>query len=76
MQAEGLAREAVALAAPTELLNGQADALMDLAQVLQLALKPGEALAAVEAAAEKYEQKGNLVSLARAQQQARALRAR
>jgi predicted ATPase/class 3 adenylate cyclase len=75
MQAEGLAREAVAIAAPTELLNGQADALMDLAEVLQLALKSGEALAAVEAAAEKYDQKGNLVSLARAQQQARALRA-
>jgi class 3 adenylate cyclase/tetratricopeptide (TPR) repeat protein len=63
-EGERLAREAVALAEETDMLNAHADALLDLAEVLALASKGarvvlGEALAL-------YEQKGNLVMAERA----------
>jgi tetratricopeptide (TPR) repeat protein len=64
--AETLAREAVRLAEGSELLNTQGDALLDLATVLTAAGRQEEALTAVEAAAERYEQKGNRPSLERA----------
>jgi tetratricopeptide (TPR) repeat protein len=56
--AEGLAREAVALAADTDFLNMQGDALSALADVLRDADARREAL-------ERYERKGNVVSAAR-----------
>ena len=65
-RAEALAREAVRLGEPTDLLNTQADALFDLAEVLRLGGQPEEAVTALGQAARLYEQKGNLPGLARA----------
>jgi len=70
--AEAAAREAVAIAEPTDLLNTQADARLDLAEVLALAGRADEARGAAGAAAERYERKGNLPSLERARQAASA----
>jgi tetratricopeptide (TPR) repeat protein len=64
-EAESLAREAVALAEPTDLLNTQGDTLADLAEVLALCGQTAEAAAVLEQAAERFERKGNLASLAR-----------
>jgi predicted ATPase len=68
--AEAAAREAVALAERTDLLNTQADALLDLAEVLALADRDDEARSAAREAAERFERKGNLPSLARARRAA------
>jgi tetratricopeptide (TPR) repeat protein len=65
-RAEALAREAVRLGEPTDLLNTRADALVDLAVVLRLAGRPAEAVTALDEAARLYEQKGNLPGLERA----------
>jgi len=65
-RAEALAREAVGIAEATDLLNTQGDAFSDLAEVLALAGKRGEALAAFEHAVLRYERKGNRTSLDRA----------
>jgi predicted ATPase len=65
-EAEALAREAVSFAAQSDFLNVHGDALVDLAEALQLARRPEEASRALESAAELYEQKGNVVSAARA----------
>jgi DNA-binding SARP family transcriptional activator/class 3 adenylate cyclase len=64
--AEQLAREAVNLAERTDWLNLRGEALMDLADVLRLVGRRGEAAEAARDAAERFEQKGNLVSEARA----------
>jgi len=56
---ERLAREAVALAEETDMLNAHADALIDLAEVLALAGQ--DARAELEQALALYERKGNLV---------------
>ena len=64
--AEAAAREAVEIAERTDLLNTQADALLDLAEVLERSGRKDEASAAAKVAAERFERKGNLVSLARA----------
>jgi hypothetical protein len=64
--AEAAAREAVEIAERTDLLNTQADALLDLAEVLERSGRKDEATAAAKVAAERFERKGNLVSLARA----------
>ncbi|MFL5921075.1 MAG: ATP-binding protein [Gaiellaceae bacterium] len=64
--AEVTACEAVALTERTDLLNTQAEALLDLAEVLALSGRRDEARAAAHAAAARFEQKGNLASLARA----------
>jgi class 3 adenylate cyclase len=61
-EAENLAREAVQLAAQTDMLNRRADALLDLADVLRLAGRSGDANAALHEALEFYELKGNAVS--------------
>jgi len=66
--AEAAAREAVAIAERTDLLNTQADALLDLAEVLAQAGRSDEARAAARDAAERFERKGNLPSLARARE--------
>jgi class 3 adenylate cyclase/tetratricopeptide (TPR) repeat protein len=60
-EAEHLAREAITLADTTDLLNVQADAYSDLADVLALAGKTEGFAAALEQALERYERKGNLV---------------
>jgi predicted ATPase/class 3 adenylate cyclase len=64
-KAETLAREAVVLSEKTDLLNTQGDTLADLAEVLALAGKPQEAACVLDQAAERFERKGNLVSLER-----------
>ena len=65
-RAEQLARAAVAIGEPTDMLTSTAEAYADLARVLRLAGKEDEATAAVEAAIERYERKGNIVGAARA----------
>jgi tetratricopeptide (TPR) repeat protein len=74
-RAEVLAREAVRLGEPTDLVNTQADALFDLAEVLALAERGEDALAALEEAERLYEAKGNLMALERARSVARELAA-
>jgi len=64
-EAEALARDAVALADKTDLLNTQGDTLADLAEVLALAGRPAEAASVLQQAAEVFERKGNIASLAR-----------
>ncbi|HSC51532.1 MAG TPA: adenylate/guanylate cyclase domain-containing protein [Gaiellaceae bacterium] len=64
-EAEALAREAVALAEKTDLLNTQGDTLADLAEVLALAGRQAEAASVLEQAAERFERKGNVASLER-----------
>jgi predicted ATPase/class 3 adenylate cyclase len=64
--AEAMARGAVRLIEPTDLLNAQGFALLDLAEVLALRGRPEEAIAVAREAARRFEQKGNLPSLQRA----------
>jgi tetratricopeptide (TPR) repeat protein len=72
-RAEALAREAVRLGEPTDLLNTRADTLFDLAEVLRLAGRPSEAVDALAQAAELYERKGNSPGLERARASATEL---
>jgi class 3 adenylate cyclase/tetratricopeptide (TPR) repeat protein len=67
LEAESLAREAVAIGEKTDMLSMQGDAYLDLGEVLVLAARPDEAVAALEQAIERYERKGNLVSTRHAQ---------
>ena len=60
-EAEHLAQEAIALAGATDLLNVQADAYSDLADVLALASKTQEVATALVQALERYDRKGNIV---------------
>ena len=64
--AEDLARQAVAFAEQSDFLNGHAEALMDLAEVLELAGKPDQAAASIDQALALYERKGNIVMAERA----------
>jgi class 3 adenylate cyclase/tetratricopeptide (TPR) repeat protein len=64
-----LAEEAVELIAETDVLRHRGDALLDLGEVLRLGGQPVEAEAAVRTALRLYEQKGDLVSAARARSQ-------
>jgi ATP/maltotriose-dependent transcriptional regulator MalT len=64
--AEALAREAVALAEPTDLLSHRGDAMLDLADVLRESSRRGEAERNIRAGLSLYEQKGNAVGAARA----------
>jgi predicted ATPase/class 3 adenylate cyclase len=72
-EAEALAREAVELANKTDMLNTQGDTLADLSEVLSLAHRPVEAAAVLKQAANRFEQKGNRVSLEHAEARARKL---
>ena len=63
--AETLAREAVALAARTDLINFHADALVDLVAVLEIAENGAETSAILVEALRMYEQKGNTVGAGR-----------
>jgi DNA-binding SARP family transcriptional activator len=65
--AKRLAHEAVSLAERTDFLNLHANALLDLATVLQHDRRVEEAAAAAEAAKALYERKGNLVGAEKAQ---------
>jgi len=65
-QAEVRVREAVDLAARTDALNWNGEALLDLAEVLRLDDRPGEAAAAAEEALDLFTQKGNSVAMRRA----------
>jgi tetratricopeptide (TPR) repeat protein len=59
---EHLAREAVAIVERTDILNDHGDALVDLAEVLELTGKPNEAADSYRQALALYTRKGNLVS--------------
>lgn len=60
-EAEEVAREAVALVDTTDLLNVQADAYSDLADVLAHGTKTEQERTALEQALGRYERKGNIV---------------
>ena len=62
-EGERLAREAVALAEESDMLNAHADALLDLAEVLTLASQ--DARPELDRALALYERKGNLVMVER-----------
>lgn len=66
IESERLARETVALAEQTDMTSDHGDALMDLAEVVELAGKRDEASAAFEQALVLYERKGNIVMADRA----------
>ena len=59
-RAQALAREAVALAEPTDLLTYKADAMLDLGEVLRLSAHVEEAGIAVREGFDLHERKGNL----------------
>jgi len=72
-RAEALAREALALTEPTDMLDAQGDAWFDLGHVLELAGKPDEAAAALEEASSRFERKENLLMLGRTRERLAAL---
>jgi len=65
-EAARLAREAVDIVAATDNINAQADALVDLAEVLRVGGNEAEAIAALEKAVALYEEKGNALCADRA----------
>jgi hypothetical protein len=69
-EAETLGRSAVDLAAGTDDLELQGDALSDLAEVLTLAAQADEAAGLNAAAVARYQRKGDVVSAQRAWRQA------
>jgi tetratricopeptide (TPR) repeat protein len=73
-EAGRLAREAVAIMAPTDYLDNKGHACVVLAEVLAAAGRSEEALEALTEAATLFERKGDLVSTARAHDQIAALR--
>jgi tetratricopeptide (TPR) repeat protein len=74
-EAERLAREAVAIAAETEMLNAHADADADLGEVLMLAGDLHHAAQEFERALSRYERKENLVMAGRMRDRLAALQA-
>jgi class 3 adenylate cyclase/tetratricopeptide (TPR) repeat protein len=74
--AERLVRDAVALSNTTDMLAEQADALVDLAEVLTLAGRNREAAETLATAEKLYAEKGHLVGIAQTQSQLRELGAR
>ena len=65
-EAEALAHEAVRLVAQTDLLTHHGDALLDLAEVIQLGGRAADSEAAIGEALELYTRKGNVASAAHA----------
>jgi ATP/maltotriose-dependent transcriptional regulator MalT len=65
-QAETLAREAVALVQPTDLLSLHGDAMLDLAEVLRACGRTDDSDRAVRTGLSLYENKGNAIGAARA----------
>ena len=72
-EAESLARETVDLLADTDLLNGRAETLLALAEVLTLAGKPDEASRAFEDALDLFDRKQNEAGAEAARTRARAI---
>jgi tetratricopeptide (TPR) repeat protein len=72
-EAERLARSGVALAAASEFVVLHADVLLDLAEVLGLAGRVGQAATTTAEAVRLYERKGNVAAADRARQSAHAL---
>jgi class 3 adenylate cyclase/tetratricopeptide (TPR) repeat protein len=64
-EAEHLAREAVAIASATDVLDLRADAFADLGEVLRLAGRLQESRTAVEEAIALYDEKGNIFGAGR-----------
>jgi tetratricopeptide (TPR) repeat protein len=60
IEAEALARQAVAMMERSDALNFQGDALRDLAEVLQAAGRSNAAAATLAQALERFERKNNL----------------
>jgi tetratricopeptide (TPR) repeat protein len=73
-EAEQLAREAVALAAPTDFVLLQADVLSALAEVLDMLGRPTEAAEVLRDALDLLERKGNVVSAGKARTRLAELR--
>ena len=73
-RAERLAREAVAIADETEMLDAQGDAYADLGEVLALGGRPQDAAGALQQALVRYERKGNVVMAERTRHLLSALR--
>jgi DNA-binding SARP family transcriptional activator len=69
VEAERLVREAMQLSDSTDALNNQARTRLDLGRVLGIAGRVAEASAAVEAAIELFDRKGNTAAAARARAQ-------
>jgi DNA-binding SARP family transcriptional activator len=67
-EGERVARRALQLAEPTDFLNMRGHTLMDLAEVMRLAGRSGDAVSAVTGALHLYEQKGNVVAAREARQ--------
>jgi hypothetical protein len=65
-RAERLARETIAFAAESDFLNAHGEALVDLAEVLEIAGRPSEGVPVLEQAIQLFELKENVVSAARA----------
>jgi tetratricopeptide (TPR) repeat protein len=74
VEAEALAREAVAILEPTDALNLQGEALTALAEVRHAAGRSDEAEAALARALERYERKRNLTMTAQVQARLRDFR--
>jgi class 3 adenylate cyclase/tetratricopeptide (TPR) repeat protein len=66
-EAEALIRETLDIVATTDYIDGHADVLLDLAEVLEAAGRPGEAADAIRSAVELYRQKGNVLKAGRAE---------
>ncbi|MEN3279789.1 MAG: hypothetical protein V7607_929 [Solirubrobacteraceae bacterium] len=64
--AEALAREAVALVEPTDLLSHHGDAMLDLAQVLRACGRASDSERAIRTGLSLYERKGNAAAASRA----------
>jgi hypothetical protein len=73
-EAEAAARDALEMAEESDYLQMRADALMDLAEVLEIAQRPDDAAASVAAALQLYEEKGSTALAARARSRLDALR--
>jgi class 3 adenylate cyclase/tetratricopeptide (TPR) repeat protein len=73
-RAESLARDAVARAGTTDSPTLRGNALMDLGEVLRLAGRPDDALPAVEQALHLHDEKGDVVSAAKARASIEELR--
>jgi tetratricopeptide (TPR) repeat protein len=72
--AEAAARRAVEIVERSDFLDQQADTYVALAEVLSLAGRTDEAVAALAEALERYERKGNVVSSAQTREQLANLR--
>ena len=75
LEAERLAREALAITEDTDGLNDQGEALCDLAEILVAAGRGEEAAEALAAALERFERKENIPMARRTRTQLTALRA-